>query len=217
MMNNDTSPARGFSIVSVLSEYQPLPWNELQLVTDDTLRSACREGSTADCIYIAADAWGTIAEHIAWAQDVKSNSVEQGGLLLGRAYNYGETGLIYGMAEKAIPAYTAEGSMAYVKFSHNTWMNMMEQFDALTNQEEWAGLQIIGWYHTHPGRLSVFMSGTDLNTQGRTFSKNWQFAIVLNPQKQTWRAFRGANARECNGEIIKQVVHGNTELSYQGS
>ena len=212
MINNSTTPGR-FLVVSVLPEYQPLPWNELQLDTDVALKASCKEGSTPDCIYIGADAWDKIAAHIAWAQDVQSNSVEQGGLLLGRAYRYGEAGLIYGMVEKAIPAYTAEGSMAYVKFSHNTWKHMMEEFDALTNQEEWADLQIIGWYHTHPGRLSVFMSGTDLNTQRKMFSKNWQFAIVLNPQKQTWRAFRGADARECNGEIIKQVVHGTT-LSY---
>jgi hypothetical protein len=57
------------------------------------------------------------------------------------------------------------------------------------------------------------MSGTDLNTQQKMFSKNWQFAIVLNPQKQTWRAFRGADARECHGEIIKQVVHENVTRS----
>lgn len=212
MTNNDT-PGR-FSVVSVLPEYQPLPWHELQLDTDIALKASCKEDSTPDCIYLSADAWDTIAGHIGWGRDVPSNSVEQGGLLLGRAYVHGDTGLIYGMAEKALPAITAEGSMAYLKLSHSTWRSMMEEFDVLTSREEWADLQIIGWYHTHPGRLSVFMSGTDMNTQRRMFSKAWQFAIVLNPQKQTWRAFRGADARECHGEIIKQVVHGNTTRSY---
>lgn len=212
MTSNDT-PGR-FVVVNEQPEYQPLPWNELQPETDAALKAANKEGSTSDCIYINTDAWDTINSHINWGRDVQSNSVEQGGLLLGRAYTHTASGSIYGKVEKAIPGYTAEGSMAYLKFDHSTWKKMLEEFDELTSQEEWADLQIIGWYHTHPGRLSVFMSGTDMNTQQKMFSKNWQFAIVLNPQKQTWRAFRGANASECNGEIIKQIVHGNTTLSY---
>jgi proteasome lid subunit RPN8/RPN11 len=214
MTNNNTSPGR-FTIVSAQPEYQPLPWNELQLNTEPDLKASWGKDSTADCIYIGANAWDTIAAHIAWGRDVPSNSVEQGGLLLGRAYRNSEAGLIYGIVEKAIPAHTAEGSMAYLKIGHTTWQTMMDEIDTLTNEEVWADLQVIGWYHTHPGRLSVFMSGTDINTQQRMFSRDWQFAIVLNPQKQTWRAFRGADARECHAEIIKQVVHGNTTHSYQ--
>jgi proteasome lid subunit RPN8/RPN11 len=212
-MTENNTPGK-FAVVSLVKEYQPLPWSELQLETNEALKASAKPGCTPDCIYLGTDAWDIIAAHIGWGEDATYNAVELGGLLLGRAYIDEHTGLIYGIAELAIIAYSARGSMAYVKFSHQTWKEMMEEIDETTKHEQWADLQVIGWYHTHPGNLSVFMSGTDLNTQQKMFSKNWQFAIVLNPQKQTWRAFRGADARECHGEIIKQAVHGNTSLSY---
>ena len=64
------------------------------------------------------------------------------------------------------------------------------------------GLQVIGWYHTHPGGLSVFMSGTDRATQRRHFSADWHFALVLNPHRQSIRAFHGPECLECSAAAI---------------
>jgi proteasome lid subunit RPN8/RPN11 len=80
---------------------------------------------------------------------------------------------------------------------------MIDKLDLINEDNQEDELQVIGWYHTHPGRLSVFMSGTDLNTQSKMFSMVWQFAIVLNPQKQLWRAFSGSKAKECKGYMLK--------------
>lgn len=64
-------------------------------------------------------------------------------------------------------------------------------------------MRVIGWYHTHPNNLGVFMSGTDQRTQATFFSANWQFAIVLNPHRLQWKAFAGEQATECPGFVCK--------------
>jgi len=85
--------------------------------------------------------------------------------------------------------------------THETWKEMLDKADKLLEQSG-SALQIIGWYHTHPNTLDVFMSGTDQNTQSRLFGNDWQFAIVLNPQKRIWCAFYGSHSTECQGYII---------------
>lgn len=192
----------GFRIISIQSEYKPLQWHFPEINLETGLSASSESARTLDCIFINSTARSTIFDHITWAQDTLANSVEQGGLLVGRSFTNEKCNLVYSIAEYAIPAFSADGSMAYLKFSHTTWKLMLDEFDLLTQSIKDSDLQIVGWYHTHPGRLSVFMSGTDLNTQKKMFSKDWQFAIVLNPQKKVWRAFRGESAIECKGEMI---------------
>jgi hypothetical protein len=66
---------------------------------------------------------------------------------------------------------------------------MHEQFAEL--QADRPDLKIIGWYHTHPNDLGVFMSATDRRTQELYFNKPGDFAIVLNPQRCHSQAFLG--------------------------
>src|SRR6185295_299681 len=65
--------------------------------------------------------------------------------------------------------------------------------------------KVIGWYHTHPGSLDVFMSPTDQETQRRLFNQTWHFSLVLNPQRQEYRVYYGADSAECRGQIVTDV------------
>ena len=201
-----------FSINTVLEPYKPLAWSGETFELDQPLKASNGREHSADCIFLSPQSWKVIYTHIGWGKETATNMVEQGGLLFGRSYRSAETGYVHGIVTHAIPAYNAQGSAAYIRFSHENWKTMMDEFDTITALEEWADIQVIGWYHTHPGRLPVFMSGTDRNTQKIMFSKDWQFAIVLNPQRQTWRAFRGESAAECQGEVIKQFSHARTSV-----
>ncbi|AXG72384.1 JAB1/Mov34/MPN/PAD-1 ubiquitin protease [Kordia sp. SMS9] len=194
-----------FSIHETVSEYIPkLLEKNISLEKNDEYDSDIQKLGTLNEIFLSQKAKETIFGHIDWNKDTANNSVEQGGLLIGHSYEDKKKKRIIGYAKNAIPALTAKGSMAYLKFDHHTWKLMMDNLDAMNDDSEKnEELQVIGWYHTHPGRLSVFMSGTDLHTQRTMFSKDWQFAIVLNPQKQIWRAFSGLDAKECNGYILK--------------
>ena len=149
--------------------------------------------------YLTKEAFQTIASHISWGKYSTSNQVEQGGILLGTVYKNPETNIIYGMAEQAVNGSLARGSAAYLEVTHETWREMLNQVDRI-----YPNLQIIGWYHTHPNSLDVFMSGTDQTTQRRLFSQDWQFAIVLNPHRTIWRAFYGRNSTECKGYVLSE-------------
>lgn len=152
-------------------------------------------------LYIHNKAFDSIRSHISWEERTKNNIVEQGGILLGETFIDQKQGITYGVVEKSIPATLAQGSAGYLDINHQAWKEMLEKADDYREPHK-SEVQIIGWYHTHPNNLDVFMSGTDIGTQKQFFSHDWQFAIVLNPHKKIWKAFYGANANECQGHVI---------------
>jgi proteasome lid subunit RPN8/RPN11 len=155
-------------------------------------------------IYIKKTAFETIMHHIGWNSvgETSYNIVEQGGILLGKTFIDHDTNITYGVVEQAIAGKSAKGTSAYLEMTHETWKEMFDKADKLLEQSG-SEFQIIGWYHTHPNTLDVFMSGTDQATQSRLFGNDWQFAIVLNPQRRIWRAFYGSHSKECKGYIIE--------------
>ncbi|MCP4697042.1 MAG: hypothetical protein GY862_09350 [Gammaproteobacteria bacterium] len=148
-------------------------------------------------LYIYSSAFEKIQKHIAWGKHTPENLFEQGGILLGHAF-VDEHDVIYGVVEDVV---TARGTATYLEISHETRKDMFDRVDALTQQQA-SRSHVLGWYHTHPGMLDVFMSGTDRNTQEHLFGNEWHFALVLNPQQQIWRVFQGAGVKECMGCVI---------------
>ncbi|MEH2165134.1 MAG: Mov34/MPN/PAD-1 family protein [Nostoc sp.] len=148
-------------------------------------------------LYVTNAAFDTISHHIGWNKHTNENVVEQGGILLGAAFVDPKTEITYAITSQAIPGKLAKGTSSYLEVTHETWKEMLDDVDRLNT-----GLQVIGWYHTHPNNLDVFMSGTDRATQSRLFGNSWQFAIVLNPHKRIWRAFYGSNSYECGGYVL---------------
>jgi hypothetical protein len=135
---------------------------------------------------------------IDWGMHTQRNRVEQGGVLLGRAYKYNNE--IYNIVKSVILADT-KGSPAFVEFSNKTWAQMQEELsrinDRLDPNEQ---IFITGWFHTHPNSLAVFMSGTDKNTQRLNFSQNWQASLVLNPHTKKCEAYFGE--RNMTGRVV---------------
>jgi proteasome lid subunit RPN8/RPN11 len=197
-----TSPTRKtFQIVESTLPYEPTPatvpnYSELQ-------PSNFQGTHKTHCFYIKPKAIKKIFEHISWGnKHTRTNKVEQGGIMLGHSHRDEETGIIFGVVEDSIAGDSATGTSASLEMGHTTWKEMIDRVDSMLEETPSDDLQIIGWYHTHPNTLDVFMSGTDKGTQMRFFSNEWQFAIVLNPHKQIWRAFYGKHAEECEGFII---------------
>jgi proteasome lid subunit RPN8/RPN11 len=189
-----------FQIIDSTPPYQPiiaaLPHFQKYYPSD------FRGFQTTYQIYIKPKAEAAIFKHISWGKFSPINAVEQGGILLGYVYKDKVTGITFGVAEDAIAGDSTLGTSTYLEMNHTTWKKMIDRVDSMQESILGGGMQIIGWYHTHPNQLDVFMSGTDTNTQMLFFINDWQFAIVLNPQKKIWRAFHGKNAEECRGFII---------------
>ena len=193
-----------FKIKNISPPYQPIDQAEKELLFNaashlDALDfKGDKKIQHIHKFYISALAWSQITQHIAWGQTTSFNTVEQGGLLLGQVYRDEDKRILYGLAEEAVVGDLAKGTPAYLRMDFETWKKMIDEID-----EKDQSTQVIGWYHTHPNSLDVFMSGTDMRTQRRMFSLEWQFAIVINPHRQIWRAFRGANAEKCIGKIAE--------------
>lgn len=204
LQRQDTSDkGRGkFRIKNTEPAYKPLqlqrPKPE-QTIAENEVRSLAAETSACG-LYIHDVAFEKICDHLAWGTHNSRNLVEQGGLLVGDAFSDTD-GQIFGVVKDIIPGELARGSAAYLEVTQESWKQMLDKFDSLT--EENNAKHILGWYHTHPGKLDVFMSETDRNTQRRFFCMEWQFAIVLNPQRRVWRVFRGEHVNECKGYVIK--------------
>lgn len=199
----ELSPRKRFEISDYGEPYRPAerpePWFRLLEELSSNLE-AC--GPCDHRLYVTEEAMRQLRGHICWGADVADNRVEQGGLLLGHSYVDASALVVYGVVSHTIPSRSALGSGAHLKMEHAAWKEMLESAEELRGQHPQLGLQIIGWYHTHPNSLPVFMSPTDRETQARLFSHDWQFAVVLNPHQKTWRAFYGAGAAECPGIVV---------------
>lgn len=140
----------------------------------------------------------TIFQHIGWGKNTVDNQVEQGGLLLGKVFKRNDNSF-FTLVSHALPARSAKGSMQHLHFSHHAW-------EKLLNQAEKLDTQVVGWYHTHPRYLRVYMSKTDLKTQNSFFYAPWHIAMIFNPQKQIQASFIGENASPLHTIWVSNVV-----------
>lgn len=193
-----------FKINTVSEAYKPENQTEPSFLIEPSLNAKSKPDAKNTKLYIQPKAIKQIFEHISWGETTTENVVEQGGVLLGKVFFDEKKNLMYGVVEEALAGKQAKGSSAYLEMDHEVWKEMLDEFDALLEKEGNKEWQIIGWFHTHPNNLSVFMSGTDMGTQQRFFSNDWQFAIIFNPHKQIWKAFVGNEAVECAGMIVKE-------------
>lgn len=135
---------------------------------------------------------------IGWNRfDYPPNRIEMGGWLIGR-YIHDENGLIV-QAEVTdiLHAECCEGTPTYLEWPAIEDIRLQREFfrmkDELYTTDHDAGeaLARIGWWHTHPNGLPVFMSSTDMSTQHLKFFKPHDYSVVLNPHRMIWKAFVG--------------------------
>jgi len=152
-------------------------------------------------LYLTKNAVKELQRFICWGESNHLNKNEQQGILAGHIVHDIKNGFYIGVVESVILS-KAQGSAAYVESSHSEWNDMVKELDGLNiGRSGDTKLIKVGWWHTHPN-MGVFMSGTDTDTQKKYYNKDWQFAIVLNPQGKRWGVFVGANATPCEGFFL---------------
>ncbi|MEX2237223.1 MAG: Mov34/MPN/PAD-1 family protein [Dehalococcoidia bacterium] len=125
--------------------------------------------SEGPAIYIATSALARIKAHSA-----ETLTYEVGGLLLGEGGS-DEAGRPTAVVNHVLPVRSSDSSGTHFSFGGQGLKDAYDQID-----EHFPDAKIVGWYHSHP-RMSVFMSGTDLNSHGSLWRKAWQIAIVVEP------------------------------------
>ena len=119
--------------------------------------------------YLTPEAVKEIFDYIKWGEIDRENTAEQGGFLIGRYLYDPEKKWNIAIVETAIPARHARGSIGTLEIQNQDMLEMHQQLDMINNtRSEEDKFLVLGWFHTHPNTLDVFMSGTDRYTQ-RTF------------------------------------------------
>lgn len=85
------------------------------------------------------------------------------------------------------PVRAAEASSVRVAMAPQDWPDVWRQEGAMRDT-------VIGWAHSHPGH-GIFLSGTDLQTQGLWFTQAWSLAMVFDPVSGEYGVFAGPNGR----------------------
>jgi proteasome lid subunit RPN8/RPN11 len=78
---------------------------------------------------------------------------------------------------------TNQASLTHVTFTHDSWAQIHAALDRRDD-----GVQIVGWYHTHPG-FGPFLSAHDLFIHENFFKGPLQVATVLDPVKRLFCVF----------------------------
>lgn len=110
---------------------------------------------------------------------------ELGGVLLGHAYQH--EGQIYLDVAAALPAVTADRGPIHFTFTADAWSQLHRD-----RAVRYAGLDIVGWFHTHPN-LGVFYSSDDLVVHSAAFVLPWHVGLVVDPVRNEAAVFGWVN------------------------
>ncbi len=200
----------------VASDYCPLSHKELSYsVKKHSLNAKCDNYKTANSaylLYILKDAADAILSFIEWDKHTEHNHTEVCGFMIGHHYYDESKDINYTEVESIITAPTDMSTEVYLQLSTDSMFAIEQALDAY-NAEHETDCKFVGWFHTHPNSLPVFMSSTDLITQTRYFSDDLGYAIVLNPHKLYWKAFRSASCADVKCMMVSKTVSYDTVIS----
>lgn len=184
---------KGFKTIKISDEFIP-EISEFPEFDGKTLISSSERSHRSGKIFFMPSALKDLDAHIHWGERRHDNLVEQGGYMIGNVYRDSKTNTLFAIVSCLVPVHGAEGTEAFLDMGTDASYDATLRENEILQEDN--NIRRVGWYHTHPGGLGVFMSGTDMQTQTKSYFHDWQFAVVLNPQKQIWRGFRGARAAE---------------------
>jgi proteasome lid subunit RPN8/RPN11 len=107
------------------------------------------------------------------AHAAESPEVEICGVLVGRREKDKDGDFVHVTA--TIRGEKAREQGSHVTFTHDTWNHIHREMDA-----KFAGKEIIGWYHTHPG-FGIFLSDMDAFIHKSVFAQPHQVSLVHDP------------------------------------
>lgn len=123
-------------------------------------------------LFIGHDVLAGVNRHL-----VKEEREARFGFLLGRLFFCPEFGVNYVVADTAVAAREVLAEEASGADLIRAWSEAQSVFAGHT------GL-LLGWYHSHHGRLGLKLTEADRDTNARYFDAPWQCAIVVAPERE---------------------------------
>jgi proteasome lid subunit RPN8/RPN11 len=144
-----------------------------------------------------------------WRHARGSPRLECAGALFGHPFVQPETlepsgvRVTFVIVAVAVPYTTPEQTRGHVRVTAEA----LAEADAYVARDH-AGLQAVGWYHTHPGH-GIFLSGYDLVITRSIFNAAWHVAVVLDPLRNEMGLFQGADGERLPGyRILRELPMG---------
>lgn len=162
-------------------------------------------GSTDLPIFVDLDVMRDMEAHA-----LTNTDVELGGVLLGWQAK-DETGRPFVQIVDSLRAEHYEATRGSFKFTHETWSEITRRRQKLHPE-----LQLVGWYHTHPG-WGVFLSEMDRFICDHFFAGSEDVALVIDPRQQTRGWFqwtRPGTTGQLRGWFLTAHRHRQRELDY---
>ena len=143
-------------------------------------------------VWITAEVDRDVKAHL------RTRDVEQGGLLVGRAFCDPQTGtLAHVRITACAPADDSQGTAFSLRMGARVW----QAAQALMRPDE----LIVGRYHSHPG-LSAFFSDTDRQTQRAFFNNPYSVGWVIDPTDGDEALFLGGDCAPVRRGPDRQAV-----------
>ncbi len=141
------------------------------------------ESDNAATALIAPNVHQNVLHHL------RSNSVEQGGLLIGVPYASPEGTPHKILILDSAPAHDSKGTGYSLRMEGAVW----SAANAKLAEQKNPSARIVGWYHSHPG-LGAFFSSTDMKTQADFFHHIYSIGWVIDPTDDTHACFIGPDS-----------------------
>lgn len=135
--------------------------------------------------YIEEDALKKAQEQF---EKAAGDGLESMGLLAGRAAKW--KGRVYAVADEFITA-SNSATRVSVKFGREAFPQLAHK----VNEARRKGKLIVAWTHSHPD-YGCFLSGTDVATQRKYFSEEFNFALVIDPVRREKQVFKLSEENE---------------------
>lgn len=101
---------------------------------------------------------------------------ELGGILLGSPFFSKRHQCYWTYIARARPIGASQSSGTHVRFSAEAIAGALA-----AEKEGEDGRILVGWYHSHPGLGSDFLSATDIKTHENYYPERWHLAMVIDP------------------------------------
>jgi proteasome lid subunit RPN8/RPN11 len=129
---------------------------------------------------------------------------ELGGVLLGKVERQDVMNFV--LVKEILPVHSDDYGPVHFKFSADSWAILHKE-----KAERYPNLDIVGWYHTHPG-LGIFYSSDDVIVHSAAFVLPWHVGLVIDPVHREGCFFGWQNPPTEQGESTLKPLAGYYEL-----
>jgi len=129
---------------------------------------------------------------------------ELGGALLGHALQQNGASLVKVLA--SLPVITSDHGPVHFTFTADAWALLHRD-----KAKQYPGLEIVGWYHTHPD-LGVFYSSDDVIVHSAAFVLPWHVGLVIDPIRGEAFLAGWQQEQADSDELVLEGINGCYEI-----